>query len=69
MDEDTAELLQAISEELEYYIASDEPGIALDSTDAERLVTEAQQVIYDHECSKVDLVDGRPKPTVLRGYI
>lgn len=69
MDEDAANLIQALSEELEYYVASDEPGIALDSRDAERLITEAQQVVHDHERSKVDLIDGRPKPTVLRGYI
>lgn len=69
MDDTTADLLQAISEELEYYISSDEPGCCLDSGDAENLITEATQKIYDHECSKVNLVDSRPKPMVLRGYI
>lgn len=69
MDEDTANLIQALSEELEYYIASDEPGCALDSRDAEQLITEAEQKVYEHECSQVNLIDGRPKPRILKGYI
>ena len=63
MDEDTANLLQRLSEELEWYAGSDEPGCNLDSSDAERLITEAAQKVYEHECSQVNLVDG-----LLRGH-
>lgn len=65
MDDNIAELLQAISEELDYYITADEPGVRLDSGDAERLITEAEQEVYKHDCSKYDIV-GEPKPRLIR---
>ena len=69
MDESIADLLQKLSEELEWYIGNDEPGCNLDSADAEHLITEATQKVYDHECSKVNLINGKSKPLVLKGYI
>lgn len=66
MDEDTADLLNHLVEELEYYIGSDEPGSHLDSGDAERYIADATQAVYDYECSKVNLVDNRPKPLIFK---
>jgi len=65
VDEDTADLLTKLCEELDYYIGSDEPGTCLDSTDAEDLITEARQKVYDNDVKKFDIV-GEPEPRVIK---
>lgn len=60
IDEDTATLLEALCQELDYYVGSDEPGNCLDSGDAERLITEARQKIHVHDSKQFDIVPPRP---------
>ena len=68
MDEDTAALISRMAEELSYYV-NHEDCFNVDASDAEHLITEAEQLVYKHDCSKYDIVDGRPKPFILKGYI
>lgn len=70
MDKELEELLQRAMEELCYWYNHDDVvGMGIDTTDTEAIHDEIEQALYKHDCSKVELIDGRPKPVVLRGYI
>lgn len=70
MDEDTADLLRAARDELAYWLSGQDVEVGhLDTTDSEVLLDDITQAVYEYDCSKFDVIDGRPKPLVLKGRI